>query len=416
MNPQLEDSQVHTSEIDDEKKPFPFAPKSLTVPMTAREQQARERKPANSALPKIMVIDDEPINIRVVKKYLQAAGFERFAESCDPISAFDALIRSKPDLLILDINMPEVNGLEILARIREDDDLRFLPVLVLTASSDRETRLTALNLGATDFLSKPVDPCELGPRVQHAIESKLYQDHLRNYNQELTDAVMMRTEELEKSRREVLSSLARAAEYKDDCTGQHVLRVGRYAAMIAKAMNQPSDYIEKIGLAAQLHDVGKIGIQDGILNKSESLTEEEKAQMQRHTGMGRDILQGLVPNQQVLQMHTEIGARILERSESPLLRMAYNIAITHHERWDGTGYPIGLAGTDIPLEGRITAVADVFDALTTKRPYKPAYPIEKSFQIIMEGRGSHFDPDVVDAFMGMRSEIVKVQMDLANIL
>jgi putative two-component system response regulator len=364
---------------------------------------------------KIMIVDDEPIIIKVAQKSLHASGFNNVHSSCDPATAFRSILDYQPDALILDIMMPEVSGLDILRQLRQTDATRQLPVIVLTASDDRETKLQALNLGATDFLAKPVDSLELTPRVRNAIRSKHFHDHLKNYSQELELAVQRKTAELELSRREVLQCLARAAEFRDDDTGQHILRVGRYAAIIAQSMGMTPDYVDMIEQAAQLHDVGKIGIPDSILQKPGKLTAGERQEMQLHSGYGKKILQSVTQQGQPSTLvHSQIGGQILEATRSPLLQMAHRIALTHHERWDGTGYPIGLAGHDIPLEGRITAVADVFDALSSQRPYKKAFPVDECFRILNEGCGTHFEPEVLHAFFRRRDEAVQVQMDFLD--
>lgn len=364
---------------------------------------------------KIMVVDDEPIVIKVARKYLAAAGFDSVVDSSVPTSAIRHIHEYQPDVLILDIMMPEVSGLQILSQLRDNDRTRRLPVIVLTASDEREIKLEALNLGASDFLSKPVDPLELTPRVRNAIELKRYHDHLHGYNIKLEEAVRQKTAQLELSRREVLQCLARAAEFRDDDTGQHIFRVGQYSAIIAQGLGLSPEYIDMIQQAAQLHDVGKIGIPDSVLQKPGSLTTDERQQMQQHSGYGKKILQSFTQRMHhASPAHSDIGGRILESTQSPLLQMAYRIALTHHERWDGTGYPIGLAGEDIPLEGRITAVADVFDALSSKRPYKKPFPVDECFDILSQGRGSHFDPNVLDAFFSHRNEVVQVQMELLD--
>ena len=390
-------------------------------PLWFQDEQNSESEDSTSASSsysgaRIMIVDDEPINIKVARKYLTAAGFQSITDCSDPTAAFDNITNNQPDVLILDIMMPGVSGLEILARLRKQDSTKMLPVIVLTASDDRETRLEALNLGASDFLSKPVDALELTPRVRNVVDLKRFHDHLKNYNSELESAVRLKTVELETSRREVLTCLARAAEFRDDDTGQHIVRVGRYAGIIARGLELSDQYVDMIEQAAQLHDVGKIGIPDSILQKPGKLTAEEREQMERHSGYGKKILQSLSRHDQPFTCaHSRIGGQILESTHSPLLQMAYRIALTHHERWDGTGYPIGLSGEDIPLEGRITAVADVFDALSSERPYKKAFPVDECFRILTDGRGSYFDPDVIDAFFKQRSEVVKVQMDYLDV-
>jgi putative two-component system response regulator len=227
--------------------------------------------------------------------------------------------------------------------------------------------------------------------------------------------VRQRTAELEESRLELIHCLARAAEYRDDDTGRHILRVGRYARIIGKQMGMEPRQLEVLELAAQLHDVGKIGVPDAILLKPGKLTPEEYEVMQKHCGFGRKIVDCMpTRDADVLRKHAEMGAKLMSVGRSPILDMAKRVALTHHERWDGTGYPLGLEGEAIPIEGRITAVADVFDALGSRRVYKPAFPLAKCLAIIVERRGTHFDPAVVDAFLACRDEIVQVQIDLAD--
>jgi putative two-component system response regulator len=244
---------------------------------------------------------------------------------------------------------------------------------------------------------------------------KEYQDRLRNYSQDLEAAVQQRTAELEMSRRDLVHCLARAAEYRDDDTGQHVLRVGRYARLIAEALKIDPAIVDVLEQAALLHDIGKIGIPDSVLLKPGRLTDEEFVMMQKHAGFGKRILTSCsLDEERTLRRHAEVGAHILEVGSSNILDMARTIALTHHERWDGTGYPLGLKGDDIPLVGRIVAVADVFDALSSRRAYKKAFPLEQCFSVMQEGRGSHFDPNVLDAFMVIRDQVVAVQLQYAD--
>lgn len=364
---------------------------------------------------KIMIIDDEPINVKVCQKYLQELGYKRCVGFSDASRAMTQICEEKPDLIILDVMMPVVSGVEILRQIRAKADLSHIPVLILTASTDRNTKLTVLELGATDFLTKPIDPSELAPRVRNVLTVKQHQDNLKNYANRLEEAVHQRTLELEASRQDVIYCLARAVEYRDDVTGRHVERVGQYAGIIAQALGLPDHEVRMMEQAAQLHDVGKVGIADEILMKPGKLSPEEFEQMQRHTLFGKRIVERMGDHEWVkLRQHVLIGSRILDVPRSPLLTMAGRIALTHHERWDGMGYPLGLAGEDIPLEGRITAVADVFDALSSRRPYKPPYPVDKCFAIISEESGTHFDPRIVEAFISQRDKVVKTQIELAD--
>ena len=364
---------------------------------------------------KIAVIDDEPTNIKVLCRLLSLAGYREFVSTTDAREGVELVGRESPDLVLLDLMMPHVSGLDILQKLRAGRATSRIPIVILTASTDHPTKIEALSLGANDFLNKPIDPSELAPRIQNLLSLKLHQDRLKDYSGELEQAVRERTAELEASRRDVIHCLARAAEYRDDDAGHHVLRVGKYARLIAEALGKDRVYLETIEQAAQLHDVGKIGVPDDVLKKPGKLTESEFELIQRHCGFGKRILQRMSPDEELaMRRHADVGAQILQTARSPILDMATRIALTHHEWWDGSGYPLGLKGEDIPLEGRITAVADVFDALSTKRCYKEALPIEKCSQIMEEGRETHFDPRVLDAFISKRPEIVKVQLRYAD--
>jgi putative two-component system response regulator len=364
---------------------------------------------------KIAVVDDEPTNVKVVTRLLRLEGYSEFITTCDAREAVELVRSESPDAVLLDLMMPHISGLEILRELRHHAATRLTPVLILTASTDRETRIEALRGGANDFLNKPIDPSELAPRVGNLLTLKKHQDRLQNYSHELEAAVKRRTAELEASRRDILHCLARAAEYRDDDTGHHVIRVGRYARLVAMGLGMDDKYVDYIDQAAQLHDVGKIGVADDILRKPGRLTDSEFELMRKHSGFGKRVLQRLSPQEEVaLRHHADIGAKVLGIGCSPVLDMAMRIALTHHEWWDGSGYPLGLQGEDIPFEGRITAVADVFDALSTKRCYKEAFPIDKCFAIMSDERGTHFDPAVLDAFMERRRDIIEVQMQYAD--
>ncbi len=363
----------------------------------------------------ILIVDDEPLNIEVVRRYLEIGGYRNLISTDHAGQALPLMGLNRPDLVLLDIHMPEINGLQILAAIRSDESLCRTPVIILTGSSDPNTKLIALQAGATDLLPKPVHSEELLARLGNVLKVKAYQDRLYRHSEELEEAVRRRTSELEASRLDVIHCLARAAEFRDDDTGQHVIRVGRYARVIAERLGFSQRELDIIEPAAQLHDVGKIGIADAILLKPGKLTPEEFEMMQKHCGFGKKIAEPVSDRDAVLlRNHTDIGARIMNTGSSPILEMARRIALTHHERWDGTGYPLGLAGEDIPLEGRITAVADVFDALSSKRPYKPAFPLQKCFAIMAEGRGTQFDPEILDAFFDRRDDIIQVQINSAD--
>lgn len=357
----------------------------------------------------VMIIDDERLNIEVVKAYLKEAGFSNFRSTTHSPTAVEMLRRHKPDIVLLDINMPEVSGLEILSEMRRDAHLNLIPVLVLTASNDPKIKLQALRLGASDFLSKPVDPSEMTLRVENVLAVKAYQDHLAEYSERLEQQVRKRTAELELSRQEAIHCLARAGEYRDDDTGHHVTRVGRYSALIASELGFSTSQVELIEQAAQLHDVGKIGIPDVILHKPGKLDDREYEIIQSHCGIGSRIVSPLNHEESArLKAHTSIGLQIMGPTSSPVLRLAAVIAATHHEKWDGSGYPTGLSGDAIPIEGRIVAVADVFDALSSARTYKEAFPIDQCMETLADGRGKHFDPAVLDAFFRRKREAIAI--------
>jgi cyclic di-GMP phosphodiesterase len=361
---------------------------------------------------KILMIDDENDSIRSVQRELSSAGFNNLVSTNEGAQALRILAETQPDLVLLDVAMPTVDGLEVLACIRADSKFALLPVLVLTASCDLVTKRRALELGATDFLPKPVDSNDLIPRVRNALVAKAYHDRLTSYTDDLERQVRRRTAELTSSRGEIVHCLARAAEFRDDDTGHHVFRVGRYVGLIARRLGFPESYVELLELAAQLHDLGKIGIPDEILHKPGKLDPEQYAHIQKHCAIGYQIIQPLSPREwEVLKTHTRLGAGMLHVNSSPLLGIASKIAQTHHERWDGSGYPLGLAGEDIPIEGRMTAVADVYDALSSARPYKKPFARELCYQILDEGRNAYFDPKVLDAFFDCREEIIRVQLE-----
>ncbi len=393
----------------------PHKSESRTCSLTSSVSMRRSLNERDIKQSCILIVDDEPLNIEVVRRYLEMGGYRNLISTDHAGQALPLMGLNRPDVVLLDIQMPGINGLEILAAIRSDEELCRTPVLILTGSSDPETKLIALQAGATDLLPKPVHSEELLARLGNVLKVKAYQDRLYSYSEELEEAVRRRTAELESSRLDVIHCLARAAEFRDDDTGQHIVRVGRYARVIAAQLGFSRRDLDILEPAAQLHDVGKIGIPDSILLKSGKLTPEEYEMMQKHCGFGNRIVHKVPDGDAVmLRRHTDIGARIMDASSSPILEMARRIALTHHERWDGNGYPLGLSREDIPVEGRITAVADVFDALSSKRPYKPAFPLQKCFAIMAEGRGTQFDPEVLDAFFVRRDDIIQIQIDSAD--
>ncbi len=364
---------------------------------------------------KIMIVDDEPINITVTRKYLSLAGYENFVTTMDSREAMPLVNAQQPDVILLDIMMPHVSGLDILAALRADPRWADLPIIILTASTDSRTKGQALELGATEFLTKPIDLSDLTTRVQSVLMVKQQRDFIHTRSHEFEAELLRRTAALAHSRLEVIHCLARAAEFRDDVTGQHVFRVGRYARLIADELGWKGECLNILEQAAQLHDIGKIGIPDSILLKPGKLTPQEFEIMQKHTEYGKQITQTLPDHElNALVGHVKTGSRLLEAKDSPILALAAIISLSHHEKWNGSGYPQGLAGEDIPIEGRITAVADVFDALSSKRPYKSALPLDECFKILEDGRATHFDPRVLDAFLRRREQVVELQSQYSD--
>ncbi len=364
---------------------------------------------------KIMIIDDEPLLIRVVRRFLQSAGYSKFIIVTDSREAIVQINSENPDLVLLDIMMPHITGLDILRARQSMTCVQFTPFIILSASNDSETKRSALELGATEFLNKPVDPSDLTLRVQNALLVKAHQDHLSNYADELSRQVQLRTAELERSREQIIHCLAKAAEFRDNDTGKHVVRVGKYSSVIADELGFDTEFCRRIELAAQLHDVGKIGVPDSILLNPGSLSDEAFEVMQQHCNLGCSIIEPLARHElQVLKRQSKNGRLSRKEQQSSLLIMAANIAKTHHENWDGTGYPNQLSEEQIPIEGRITAVADVYDALSSCRPYKKAFSFEKCSAILRDESGRRLDPKVVDAFFRRTDDIEQIRVDFAD--
>ena len=330
---------------------------------------------------RILIVDDEEPNVRLLERMLTKVGYESLTTTTDSREACRLFQELEPDLVLLDLNMPHLDGFEVMAAIRADlGGPRHLPVLVLTGDSDPDIQSRALLAGARDFVAKPFSMTEALLRIGRLLETNLLHRQLKDHNDNLQAKVRERTEALENAKVEILNRLARAAEYRDDITGRHAERVGIISALIAEALGDSLDDVELIRRAAPLHDVGKIAVPDSILMKPGPLTTEEF---------------------EVIKSHTTIGAEILSGSEFPVLQLAEVIAMAHHERWAGGGYPRGLQGEDIPLVGRIVAVADVYDSITNERPYKKASTPERAAELIRVDRGQHFDPRVVDAFLDL---------------
>jgi putative two-component system response regulator len=328
---------------------------------------------------RILIIDDEAANLVALKIVLSSAGFSNLKCLSDSRQALPAFLEFGPDLVALDLHMPHLDGLMVMDQlagvIRPDD---YLPILVLTGDTTSEAKQKALSRGAHDFLPKPLSKIEVLLRVKNLLRTRCLHLQLKAQNTYLEEQVQARTQQFAEAQVEMVQRLAFTAEYRDDETGEHIQRVGVLCAMLADAIGQPEQQVKLLRLAAPLHDIGKIGIPDQIFRKAGRLTSEEF---------------------EIMKSHTSIGGEILGRSPLPVLQLARQIALSHHERWDGSGYPQGIAGESIPLAARIAAVADVFDALTYARPYKEAWTIEKAIDTIRRESGRHFDPMLGEAFL-----------------
>jgi len=323
---------------------------------------------------RILIVDDEQANILFLKRLLAFAGYQDVITAMSGTEALSQAIGSDPDLILLDLHMPGVNGYEVLAALRKPpQDEVYVPILVFTTDVTMEARKKALDLGASDFLSKPGDAQEILLRVRNFLVVRDLHKQLNAKNLNLEQLVRERTKELEQSQVEILERLALAGERRDDDTR----RVSELSSSIGREMGLPDRVVDLLRLTSRLHDLGKIGVPDSILLKPGRLTPEEFAEVKKHC-------------------HT--GAKILSDGRTPLLQMAERIAQSHHERFDGAGYPEGLEGESIPIEARIVSVADVFDALTHVRPYKPAWDVESAIAEIRSQSGKQFDPNVVSAF------------------
>ncbi len=341
----------------------------------------------------IVVVDDVPQNLALLNGILKPLYKIKAATSGE--TALKIIAMEKPSLILLDIMMPGMDGYEVCRRIRDNPETRNIPIIFVTAKVETSDEAFGLSLGAVDYVHKPINTAILKARVKTHLALKSQENHLETLVHKRTDELKKSNRKLElakltieNSRYELINCLTRAAEYKDRDTGAHVSRVCHYSYLLAKELNFDDQYLEMLFDAAAMHDIGKIGIEDDILLKPGSLTEDEFT---------------------IMKTHAQIGADIIRPNQPGVLGIAYNVALTHHEKWDGSGYPNGLKGEEIPLEGRIVAIADVFDALTSERQYKKNWPVEKVIQYFKDERNKHFDANLVDHFINVLPEILKIK-------
>ena len=344
----------------------------------------------------ILVVDHQKLNIAMVEKILQRDGYDGIKSTQDPFSVLSFCEEEDIDLIILDIKMPNLDGFGIISSLQEElGEGRIPPVLVVTDVTEQEFRREALIFGARDYIVRPFDIREFLARVHNMLEVWQAQQMVRFQKELLEEKVLERTRELreahdqlQESQLDVVWRLGRAAEYRDNETGLHIIRMSQIAAVLGRAYGMAEEVADLLQVASPMHDIGKLGIPDRVMLKPGKLDEEEW---------------------KVMQTHAQIGADILAGGSSELMKMAHKIALTHHEKWDGSGYPNGLKGEDIPLEGRICAVADVFDALTSERPYKKAWSIDETMNFIQSESGKHFEPRLVELLEERLLKILEIK-------
>ena len=347
----------------------------------------------DSSKANILVVDDERANVALLEKILATKGYSNVVSTQDPEQALPLYLQHKSDLILLDINMPVLDGYGVMEQFRNQIKGRLPPILVLTAQHMQSFRQRALDSGAIDYVTKPFNVEELLSRVHNLLEVQMAHKYMRHQNEILEQKVQARTQELYKTRLEIVRRLVRAAEYRDEETGLHIIRMSKIAVVIAKAAGMDDAQCALLLNAAPMHDIGKIGIPDKILLKPGKLEAAEW---------------------KIMKTHAQIGADILSGDNSALMQMAHDIALTHHEKWNGKGYPNKLKGEAIPLVGRVTALADVFDALTSTRPYKKSWSVDDAIQLIKEESGQHFDPMLVECMLNNMDEILLIKEQYAE--
>jgi putative two-component system response regulator len=356
---------------------------------------------------KVLLVDDNTTNLQLLRETLDGLGYKLLIAK-NGQTALSIAQKADPSIILLDIMMPEIDGYEVCRRLKADKKTAQIPVIFITALADDEDEAKGLGMGAVDYITKPINPALVRVRVHNHLELKRYQDHLEKLVEKRTRQLEERTRRSEWIKAVTIESLATLAEYRDPETGGHIKRTQNYVKALAVHLKDhprfrdylKGDAIEKLYMSAPLHDLGKVGVRDDILLKAGRLTDEEFAEMKKHTIYGRDTLR--------------ITEQKLGEGEDSFLRYAREIAYTHQEKWDGSGYPEGLKGDDIPISGRLMALADVYDALISKRVYKPPFPHEKAVEIIVEGKGKHFDPDTVDAFLDLEDTFRNIALTFAD--
>ncbi len=341
----------------------------------------------------ILIVDDEPANVILMEGILDSQGYSHVISTQDSRQVEPLFLEHSIDLILLDINMPHLDGYEVMQKLKPHLENDSVPILVLTAQSTSEFCQRALDGGAQDYVTKPFHVREVLSRVHNLLKVRQAFNYMRNQKEILEKEVFKRTEELEHTRLQVVRRLGQAAEYRDNETGLHIVRMSKISAIIGKAAGL-SDYECNLILnASTMHDIGKIGISDSVLLKPGSFNAEEW---------------------EIMKTHVTIGAEILSNDDSDLMLMAYDIALNHHEKWNGKGYPNGIKGDEIPLSARIAAIADVFDALISKRPYKSAWPLDKAIEFILQRKNEDFDPFLVDCFEKVLPELININEKYAE--
>ncbi len=336
----------------------------------------------------ILIVDDNPANVALLEAILEDENFDHLVGVTDPYQVVPLCRQQRFDLILLDIRMPGISGIDVMHQLKEVTANDFLPIIVLTAQTDPETRQQALEAGAKDFLTKPFEDWEVLLRIRNTLQTRWYYTREVNRGDLLEDEVRRRTEEIRATQFEIVQRLGVAGELKDNETGAHVQRMSEVCSFLAKKYGKDQHYCELLRYASTMHDVGKIGIPDHVLLKPGKLTEDEWG---------------------IMKQHPEIGARIIGNNPSALIQLARETALYHHEKWDGSGYPFGMRGEAIPLSARLAAISDVFDALTSERPYKQAWSTEQAVAELRRESGRHFDPDIVDLFIEHLPEILSIR-------